>query len=104
MIKFIARRLVKRVSAKSTADCQRKAPGDFEPDLDFARSRLTSTSTQVLICGHTHRPREEDLGEGRRLIVLPPWCETQAGYQYDGTALARFHVTPAGEIATVGTE
>jgi UDP-2,3-diacylglucosamine hydrolase len=101
---FVARRLVEGVSAKSTADCAHKAPKDFEPDLDFARSRLHSTSAQVLICGHTHKPRDEDLGDGRRLIVLPPWCEVQTGYRADGAELSPFNVTPAGEIATVGTQ
>ena len=96
---FIARRLVERVSVKSAADCARKAPEDFAPDLDFARTRLSHMSSQVLICGHTHRPADRDLGNGRRLIVLPPWCDSQAGYRAEGTKLTKFEVSPAGEMA-----
>jgi len=95
---FIARRLVERVSARSNADCKRKAPNEFVPDLDFARWRLSNTSCHVLICGHTHKSREDDLGKGRRLIVLPPWCETQAGYQADGAELSSFQVMSDGEM------
>jgi UDP-2,3-diacylglucosamine pyrophosphatase LpxH len=93
---FIAGRLVTRISTKSQADCKRKAPREFAPDLDYAYQRLMTNDCQTLICGHTHRPEVSDLGEGRRLIVLPPWCETQAGYLARGAELVRVQVDRAG--------
>jgi len=94
----LARRVVGRVSARSSADCARKAPGEFDPDLDFARARLSSVFSNVIICGHTHKAREDDLGEGRRLIVLPPWCDVQVGYRAEGANLSRFRVAADGEM------
>lgn len=93
---FIASRLVARISAKSKVDCMRKAQREFEPDLDYAYNRLTANNCQTLVCGHTHRPEVSDLGEGRHLIVLPPWCETQAGYLARGAELVRVQVDRNG--------
>lgn len=97
---FIASRFVSRVSAKSQADCTRKAPRDFAPDLDFAYKRLTANNCQTLLCGHTHREGVSELGHGYRLIVLPPWCETHAAYMALGPKLLRVQVDRDGRWAT----
>jgi UDP-2,3-diacylglucosamine hydrolase len=84
-----ARRMIDRVRKRTAADKSRKSTKEVEIDLEAARRRLEHTHCKLLICGHTHRPRTEDLGAGYRLIVLPPWCETPGGY-VDDRALKPF--------------
>jgi UDP-2,3-diacylglucosamine hydrolase len=84
----LARILRRRVAAQSQADCEKKDPQEFEPDLDFARKRLESKGCQVLLMGHTHQPQAADLGAGYRLLVAPAFCETLAGYKEFGGAIA----------------
>ena len=81
----MASRTIDRVRTKTAADKSRKSTKEVEIDLEAARRRLEYTRCKVLICGHTHRPRTEDLGAGYRLIVLPPWCEKAGGYVDDRT-------------------
>ena len=83
----LARKCVARVRLSSQADCQKKEPLEFEPDLDFARKRLESKGCQVLLMGHTHQAQAADLGAGYRLLVAPPFRETLAGYMEFGGAL-----------------
>lgn len=100
------RGFVARVSDNARADKARKDPAVFEVDLEAARGRLERYGCQVLLCGHTHRPQATDLGAGRRLIVLPSWCDVRAGYAERGGVLTpvcfspdgtSHHATPTGE-------
>ncbi len=40
---------------------------------DAVQASLRVNQSQTLIHGHTHRPTEHDLGEGRRRVVLSDW-------------------------------
>lgn len=42
-------------------------------DAQAAREWLTSSRTDTLIHGHTHRPGRHDLGEGLQRVVLSDW-------------------------------
>jgi len=77
----LARRMVERVSKTARADRDKKVRAVTDIDLDAARKRLEQTGCQLLMCGHTHAPQATDLNLGRRLIVLPAWCDTMAGYR-----------------------
>ena len=81
----MANRMIERIRKKTAADKQRKAANQKDINHHAARTRLETVNCKVLICGHTHQPCSEDLGAGYRLIVLPPWCDTPAGYVDDGT-------------------
>jgi UDP-2,3-diacylglucosamine hydrolase len=83
-------RMVERVKRKSAAAKARKSSAVLDIDLAAARARLESTGCRLLICGHTHKPRAEDLGAGLRLLVLPAWCESPGGYVDDGRSLRPF--------------
>lgn len=52
-----------------------KLQGQAYTDLDLpaARAWLTAANAETLIHGHTHRPADEDLGDGLRRIVLSDW-------------------------------
>ena len=47
----------------------------YASDVDAAMVRqwLDTADTAIMIHGHTHRPAQHDLGEGRRRIVLSDW-------------------------------
>lgn len=92
----LARRFVDKVSAKSTADKDKKQQEVFEPNLEVARLRLEHEKCRVLLCGHTHRPQSEDLGNGLRLLVLPAWCDTCSGYRDRHGSLRPVHFTSEG--------
>lgn len=53
----------------------RKHSGAHYADLDTAASCdwLAATQAQTLIHGHTHRPADHDLPEGKRRVVLSDW-------------------------------
>jgi UDP-2,3-diacylglucosamine hydrolase len=42
-------------------------------DDDLARAWLDAADARTMIHGHTHRPREHDLGDGRERVVLTDW-------------------------------
>ena len=42
-------------------------------DADACRALLAEAGAMTLIHGHTHRPAEHDLGDGRKRIVLSDW-------------------------------
>jgi UDP-2,3-diacylglucosamine hydrolase len=42
-------------------------------DADACRQWLTAAGASTMIHGHTHRPREHDLGAGLRRVVLSDW-------------------------------
>lgn len=54
----------------------RKRSGAVYADLDADACRLwlQAAKAQTLIHGHTHRPREHDLGQGLQRIVLSDWA------------------------------
>jgi len=80
----LARSMIEKIRRKTSADKILKDVKSLSIDLPAARRRCEATGTRVLLCGHTHTALSEDLGAGYRLIVLPPWCETPAGYVDDG--------------------
>ena len=86
----IARRGIERIRNRATADKRSKPAKMLEIDPAAAERRLAATHSQLLLCGHTHRPQALDLSAGKRLLVLPPWCDTPAGYLDDGRSLRPF--------------
>ena len=95
----LARRFIERLAEQSREERSGKPASAFEPDLALARRRLEATACQVLLCGHTHRPQAEDLGAGYRLLVLPAWCDVQAGYKEQGGALVPVRFAEDGSPA-----
>jgi UDP-2,3-diacylglucosamine hydrolase len=45
----------------------------FDLDMEETRNWLRTAQASTLIHGHTHKPAEHDLGNGRRRIVLSDW-------------------------------
>ncbi|MEI6234086.1 MAG: UDP-2,3-diacylglucosamine diphosphatase [Planctomycetota bacterium] len=88
----VAKRLIANIRAKTVADKKNKPKTVFGIDLTAARKRVDDHTCEVLICGHTHRLQTEDLGAGKRLIVLPPWCDVPGGYVDDGRLFKSFEV------------
>ena len=86
---FCAKRLIGKLRSQTVKDKASKPREAFDVDVVAARARLMAEHAKTLLCGHTHRAQETDLGEGRRLFVLPPWCDEPAGYVSDGTGLKR---------------
>lgn len=89
----VARNMIARIRAKTVSDKKTKSAAVFGVDLNAARKRLDEKNCEVLICGHTHRHQTEDLGAGKRLFVLPPWCDVSAGYVDDGRLFKSFEVS-----------
>ncbi|MCY3021820.1 MAG: UDP-2,3-diacylglucosamine diphosphatase [Planctomycetota bacterium] len=85
-----ASKLIERIRRRTAADKAAKPAATVAMDLDAARRRLEEKRCRVLLCGHTHQPRGEDLGAGYRLIVLPPWCDTPAGMVDDDRGFRPF--------------
>ena len=83
---------IEKIRARTLSDKKQNAATVFGIDLDAARARLQEHHCQLLLCGHTHAHKMEDLGAGLRLIVLPPWCELAGGYVNDGLAFKSFEV------------
>ncbi len=89
----VAKYMIARIRTKTSADKNKKSAAVFGIDLIAARKRVEENTSEVLICGHTHCYQTEDLGAGKCLIVLPPWCELSAGYVDDGRQLKSFEVS-----------
>ncbi|MAC67679.1 MAG: UDP-2,3-diacylglucosamine diphosphatase [Proteobacteria bacterium] len=51
----------------------KKSAGIMDVNLVESENQLNSTSAQTLIHGHTHRPGEFELPNGKKRIVLPDW-------------------------------
>jgi len=47
--------------------------GYGDVDTNTARQYLEQTGASTLVHGHTHRPADHDLGDGRRRLVLSDW-------------------------------
>lgn len=89
---------IEKIRARTLSDKKQKDANVFGIDLDAARARLAERQCQLLICGHTHAHKMEDLGAGLRLIVLPPWCDHASGYVNDGMTFKTFEVGDDVEI------
>ncbi|GMV80162.1 MAG: UDP-2,3-diacylglucosamine hydrolase [Planctomycetota bacterium] len=77
----IAKKLIGDLRSRTTKDKASKARASFELDLDAARRRMEAHGCMLLLCGHTHVPQAADTGGGRRVLVLPAWCQIAAGYR-----------------------
>ena len=51
----------------------KKSAGIMDVNLVESENQLNLTSAQTLIHGHTHRPGEFELSNGKKRIVLPDW-------------------------------
>ena len=75
---FLARPLAEReaaareMRARSQAR-QREVPTQADADTLLCRQWLDAAGAQVLVHGHTHRPADHDLGDGRQRRVLSDW-------------------------------
>ncbi len=49
------------------------APDYGVVDDTLARAWLDAADAPVMIHGHTHQPREHDLGAGKQRVVLTDW-------------------------------
>ncbi len=88
----MARKMIERIRTRTVSDKNKKNAAVFGIDLSAARTRLEEKKCELLICGHTHGHQKEDLGAGKLLFVLPPWCESSAGYVDDGRTFKTFEV------------
>jgi UDP-2,3-diacylglucosamine hydrolase len=77
---FLAQPLAARMAmarqARSESDARRSGgPAEDYGVVDdpLARAWLDEADAAVMIHGHTHQPREHDLGAGKRRIVLTDW-------------------------------
>lgn len=75
---FLARPLGEREALarqmRQASEARHQSAG-YETDVDTAAARqwLQAADAAVMVHGHTHRPAEHDLGEGRRRVVLSDW-------------------------------
>lgn len=92
----VAKGFIGDLRQRTAADKKRKSAKEVEIDRDAARARLEAHGCQLLLCGHTHRPLADDLGAGYRLIVLPAWCDTCAGYREKAGGLMPVRFEPDG--------
>jgi UDP-2,3-diacylglucosamine hydrolase len=83
-------RMIEKIRNRTNADKKTKSQKTLEIDIAAARRRLEGKDCRVLLCGHTHQPKAEDLGAGYRLIVLPAWCQQAGGFVDDGLVLRPF--------------
>lgn len=75
---FLSRPLAERQAVARALRARsedRKRSGTAYADVDAAEARawLRASGADALIHGHTHRPREHELGDGLRRIVLTDW-------------------------------
>ena len=61
---------LRRTSMKATS---KKSAGIMDVNVAESENQLNLSSAQTLIHGHTHRPGEFDLSNGKKRIVLPDW-------------------------------
>lgn len=77
---FLSRTLAERLAigrqARTESEARRgegMAPDYGVVDDPLAREWLDAADATVMIHGHTHQPREHDLGGGKRRVVLTDW-------------------------------
>jgi len=85
-----ARKLIERLRRRTAADKAAKPAATMQLDLVAARRRCENHDCQVLVCGHLHDEQAHDLGDGRRLIALPAWCDTPGGMVDDAKGFRPF--------------
>jgi UDP-2,3-diacylglucosamine hydrolase len=74
--KPLAERQVIARHARSESEARRSdgmAPDYGVVDDAIARAWLDAADARTMIHGHTHQPREHDLGDGRERVVLTDW-------------------------------
>lgn len=62
--------LARGLRGASRREVRVKDPSTMAQDAGAARTLLAEADAEVLVCGHAHRFRDEDLGAGRRLFVV----------------------------------
>lgn len=76
---FLARPLPEREALardlRARSEARKRDPQQTwaDVDTDTARHALQVHQASLLVHGHTHRPREHDLGNGCRRVVLSDW-------------------------------
>jgi UDP-2,3-diacylglucosamine hydrolase len=77
---FLAMPLEQRLAmgrqARAESEARRgegMAPDYGVVDDPLARAWLDEADAPVMIHGHTHQPREHDLGDGKQRVVLTDW-------------------------------
>lgn len=75
---FLARPLAERQAVarglREQSEARKRSGVPYaDVDVQAASAWLAAAAAQTLIHGHTHRPAEHALGEGRRRIVLSDW-------------------------------
>ncbi|MFQ5645628.1 MAG: UDP-2,3-diacylglucosamine diphosphatase [bacterium] len=71
--------LARRFMARSKQVIE-KQPGLDLKLSEAALNKVFEQGADFIVCGHTHIPEDRRLGENRRLIVLPPWQDSQGSY------------------------
>jgi UDP-2,3-diacylglucosamine hydrolase len=101
---FLAKPLAERQAMGRQARAESEARRSDGPAPDYgvvddalASAWLAAADAPVMIHGHTHQPREHDLGEGRERVVLTDWDQRadpprREVLRVDGSGFAR--VTP----------
>jgi len=77
---FLAKPLAEREAIGRQLREQSEARKAQDPLLEYgqvddplARAWLDAADATTMIHGHTHQPREHDLGDGKRRVVLTDW-------------------------------
>jgi UDP-2,3-diacylglucosamine hydrolase len=77
---FLAKPLPERVAAGRAIRTESEASKRAGAGIDYgqvddalAASWLEAADARTMIHGHTHQPRDHDLGQGRRRIVMTDW-------------------------------
>lgn len=69
----LRRGLARRLRRGSRASIARKRPEEMAQRLEAAREHAAAQDARWIVCGHAHRFRDEDLGGGRRWLVIDGW-------------------------------
>jgi UDP-2,3-diacylglucosamine hydrolase len=98
---FLAKPLAERqvIARQARAESEARRSGGMAADYGvaddaLARAWLAAADARTMIHGHTHQPREHDLGDGRERVVLTDW-DLQADpprrevLRVDGSGFAR---------------
>jgi UDP-2,3-diacylglucosamine hydrolase len=77
---FLSKPLEERqaIGRQARAESEARREGGPAPDYGvvddaLAREWLDAADAKTMIHGHTHQPREHDLGDGRERVVLTDW-------------------------------
>lgn len=67
---FVTRAMARRMRVASRRAVSGKDPAEMAQQPDACRSRAAGEEAELVVCGHAHRFRDEDLGGGLRWMVL----------------------------------